>query len=58
MPANRFWHDVAASADSTIGGGASTAVVADKNLVPSPRDNVERSASVLKESGGTAGART
>ena len=51
MPGNRFWYEVATSADSNVGGGASTAVLADKNLVPSPRDNVERVASTVKDTG-------
>jgi len=51
MPSNRFWHEVAATADTNLGGGSCTAVIADKNLVLHPKDNVERSAQVLKDSG-------
>lgn len=51
MPSNRFWHDVAAAADANQGGGACTAVIADKNLVLHPRENVERNAGVLRDSG-------
>jgi hypothetical protein len=51
MPSNRYWHDVAAAADANLGAGACTAVIADKNLVLHPRENVERNAGVLKDSG-------
>jgi len=54
MPANRYWHDVAAAADSNLGNGSCTVVIADKNLVLHPRENVERNASVLKDSGAVA----
>ncbi|GAX84707.1 hypothetical protein CEUSTIGMA_g12129.t1 [Chlamydomonas eustigma] len=40
--ASRYWQDVAAAADTSVGGGARTLVIADKNLVPSPPGNLER----------------
>ncbi len=42
---------VAGACDTSVGHGAVTVVVADKNLVPSPPGNVQRAAMILKDSG-------
>jgi hypothetical protein len=51
----RFWHTVAAAADSRRGKGHVALVVADKNLVPFPRGNLERAAEILAPSGAEHG---
>lgn len=47
----RYWHDVAAAALQSRGAGARLAVVADKNLVPAPRDNVPSRLRTIQEGG-------
>ncbi|EFJ47228.1 hypothetical protein VOLCADRAFT_105196 [Volvox carteri f. nagariensis] len=48
---NRYWFEVAAAADSCVGGGHVTVSVADKNLVPSPPGNINRALEPLKGTG-------
>ena len=49
--ANRYWHDVSAAADTSIGGGSRTLIIADKNLVPAPPGNIQRALGTLTEGG-------
>lgn len=51
----RYWHTVAYAADSHVGPGHVQLVLADKNLVPAPRDNLDSVSSVLNKSGGCWG---
>ncbi|KAF6265093.1 hypothetical protein COO60DRAFT_1697947 [Scenedesmus sp. NREL 46B-D3] len=50
----RYWHEVAGVTASNKGGGHRLLVLADKNLVPSPRDQLTRVADVLRKSGATS----
>lgn len=47
----RYWPEVSDAADTSVGGASVTLVVADKNLVPSPRGNLERAMRELSDSG-------
>ena len=51
VQANRYWHDVASAADTCVGGGSRTLIIADKNLVPSPPGNMQRALGTVAESG-------
>ncbi|GIM05298.1 hypothetical protein Vretimale_9759, partial [Volvox reticuliferus] len=48
---NRYWLEVAAAADSCLGGGHVVVAVADKNLVPSPPGNIARALDPMKGTG-------
>ncbi|EFJ47227.1 hypothetical protein VOLCADRAFT_92267 [Volvox carteri f. nagariensis] len=48
---DRYWFEVAAAANSCVGGGHVTVSVADKNLVPSPPGNINRALEPLKGTG-------
>jgi len=50
-PPPRYWRLVATAADTCIGGGHRTAVIADKNLVPNPVRALTDAADAMKESG-------
>lgn len=43
---------VSCAADSCQGGGHCVLVLADKNLVPAPRDNIQRVTDIIRRSGG------
>jgi hypothetical protein len=47
----RYWSEVAAAADTYVGGGHTTVVVADKNLVPAPLLVLPNVAGTLNASG-------
>jgi len=48
-----YWTSVADAAETHVGGGSATLVVADKNLVPHPHGHLQRVLNVLAESGAT-----